>query len=90
MAKFRKKPVEIEAVKWENGRISEVTPWISEALNKHPNTEGAIMRLGESVVVFTLEGEMTASDGDYIIRGVEGEIYPCKFDIFKKTYDAVL
>ena len=88
--KFRKKPVEIEAVKWEGGKISEVTPWISEALNKNPYEEGAIMRVGDKVMIFTLEGEMTAKDGDYIIRGVEGEIYPCKPDIFNKTYDVVL
>lgn len=48
------------------------------------------MRLGEGIIIFTLEGEMTASDGDYIIRGVDGEIYPCKPEIFNKTYDVVL
>lgn len=86
MAKYIKKPIEIEAVQWKDGRISEVTPWISKALDKNPREEGAIMRWEDTVIIFTLEGEMKASDGDYIIQGVDGEIYPCKPEIFKKTY----
>lgn len=89
MAKFKKKPVEIEAVQWLNGKISEVTPWISEALNKNPQDEGAIIRIGNEIRIATLEGEMTAADGDYIIRGIKGELYPCKPDIFESTYDVV-
>ena len=89
MAKFKKKPVEIEAVQWLDGKISEVTPWISEALNKNPTDEGAIIRIGNAIKIATLEGEMTAIDGDYIIKGVKGELYPCKPDIFESTYDAV-
>ena len=90
MAKFKKKPVTIEAVQWKNGKVSEVTEWISEALYKDPKEVGAIMRFKDEIRIFTLEGHMTAIDGDYIIRGVEGELYPCKPEIFKKTYDAVL
>jgi len=86
MAKYRKLPVKIEAVQWINGKLSEVTPWISEALNKDPIEVGAIIRMGDDVFISTLEGEMKASDGDYILRGVKGEIYPCKPDIFKETY----
>jgi hypothetical protein len=89
MAKFRKVPVEIEAVEWIDGRISEVTPWISEGLNKNPKEEGAIIRIGDDVFITTLEGNMKASNGDFIIRGVQGEIYPCKPDIFKATYERV-
>ena len=90
MAKFKKKPITIEAVQWKNGKVSEVTEWISEALYKNPKEVGAIMRFADEIRIFTLEGYMTATDGDYIIIGVEGEIYPCKPEIFKKTYDAVL
>lgn len=90
MAKFRKKPIVIEAVRWEKGQISELPMWIRTALNKNPKEEGCIMRVGNEVIVFTLEGEMTTSDGDYIIQGVNGEIYPCKPDIFEKTYEVVL
>jgi hypothetical protein len=87
MAKYRKLPVEIEAVQWLNGKVSEVTPWISEALNKNPLDKGAITRIGDKIMIATLEGEMTAIDGDYIIRGINGELYPCKPDIFKLTYE---
>ena len=89
MKKFRKKPVVIEAVQWLNGQISETpTPeWIGKALRKNMDEEGAMMRIGNEIRIATLEGEMTASDGDWLIQGVSGEIYPCKPDIFKQTYE---
>lgn len=79
---YKKKPVVIEAVKWDGDKISEVTDWISKALD-----EGVIMRFGNEVKIHTLEGVMTASPGDYIIKGVNGEFYPCKPDISDKTYE---
>lgn len=88
--KFRKKPVVIDAVQWINGKISETPEWIRKALYKNMNEEGAIMRFGNEVRISTLEGEMTASDGDWLIQGVNGEIYPCKPDIFEKTYEKVV
>lgn len=81
--KYIKKPVEIEAVKWNGNRVSEVTEWISKALD-----ENVIIRYGNEVHINTLEGVMKASPGDYIIKGVNGELYPCKPDIFEKTYQA--
>lgn len=80
--KYVKKPVVVEAVKWSGNEISEVTEWVRKALD-----ENTIMRYGSEVKIRTLEGIMTASPGDYIIQGVNGEIYPCKPDIFEKTYD---
>jgi len=86
MAKFRKKPVVIEAVRWENKKI--VCPpgpmWFVEAEEK-----GIINLCGDSLFIKTLEGEMEAKIGDWIIRGVAGEIYPCKPDIFSATYELV-
>lgn len=82
--KFKKKPVIIEAVRWDGNRVSKVTNWISKALE-----ENVIIRYGNEVKISTLEGIMTACAGDYIIKGVNGEIYPCKPDIFNKTYDVV-
>lgn len=89
MPQFRKKPVVIEAVQWTGKRIEpEATPWIVEATSKGtPDTAGCIMRIGDTVHIGTLEGIMIASPGDWIIRGVKGEIYPCKPDIFAATYD---
>lgn len=91
---YRKKPVVIEAIQWDGNRISEVTDWMSEAINKPFNEPGAVMRLnnqptGHEVHIRTLEGVMIASPGDFIIKGIKGEIYPCKPDIFNATYDQV-
>ena len=84
MAKYRKIPVVIEAVRLtETGLIYE--PWFWEAVRVGVISVGAL----SFVDIETLEGVMRASPGDYIIRGVNGEIYPCKADIFEKTYEKV-
>ena len=82
--KFIKKRVVVEAVHWNGIKVSETPEWILEALNS-----GVLVRFGDKVQVRTLEGVMTASPGDYIIKGVDGELYPCKPDIFEKTYEKV-
>ena len=86
--KYRKKPVVIEAFQWTGGPEQEDDPeWIIEAIkNKMAWFENA----GTPDVKFmirTLEGVHEASVGDYIIRGIAGEIYPCKPDIFRETYE---
>lgn len=80
--KYRKKPVVIEAVHWDGNKISEVTDWIEKGLENN-----TIVRISDDVIITTLEGQMKASPGDYIIKGVNGEFYPCKPDIFEKTYE---
>jgi len=90
MARFRKKPVVIEAVQYEgNGKvgIGQVTEWLWRALKDGTChcTNGT-----DPFIINTLEGEMTVSPGDWIIQGVQGELYPCKPDIFEETYDAVV
>ena len=82
--RYRKKPVVIEAVKWNGDKVSEVVDWVREALE-----DNTLYRMGCNVIVDTLEGKMNASPGDYIIKGVQGELYPCKPDIFEKTYDKI-
>ena len=82
--RFRKKPVVIEAVVWTGDNWYEVATWIG--LNAHPSL-GVV---GRQLRIPTLEGDHLASPGDYIIRGVQGEFYPCKPDIFRQTYDPVL
>ena len=93
MPKFRKKPVEIEAVQWDGKRIVGDAPqWLLEALRMPgtPDTSpGSIMRVGDEVHIGTLEGVVRASPGDWIIQGIKGEFYPCKPDIFAATYDPV-
>lgn len=83
MAKYRKKPVVIEAVQFDG--TDESCDWIYPQL---VNRE--IGRSCDKLHIKTLEGVMTANVGDYIIKGVNGEFYPCKPDIFHKTYEAVL
>lgn len=80
MPKFRKKPVVIEAVLMSAG--SPVPQWLQDALN-----EGTCGYGPEGMYIRTLEGVMTASPGDWIIQGVKGEIYACKPDIFRETYE---
>ena len=86
MAKYRKKPVEVEAVKFED--TTESISAIAEIA--HDNLIRVDYRQKPVVMYIpTLEGVMTAQVGDYIIRGIEGELYPCKPDIFEKTYERV-
>ncbi|CDL73666.1 hypothetical protein [Streptococcus pneumoniae] len=76
--KYRKKPVVVEAVQWNGNNHKEV---IDFAENKI-----WFDALG-NIWIATLEGDMVAKKGDYIIKGVQGECYPCKPDIFAETYE---
>ena len=78
--KYRKKPVVIEAFKW---MTDEVPDWWKKV------TDITIDTSTGSAFIPTLEGTHEARKGDYIIQGVKGEIYPCKPDIFKMTYEEV-
>ncbi len=80
MAKFRKKPIVIEAVQWP---AEEAFRWLCAAEGQE------IYQVTQKggVYIETLEGKMLANRGDWIIKGVKGEIYPCKPDIFEKTYE---
>ena len=88
--KYRKKPVEIEAFRFE-GKLEErnYPDWILEGIaSKHIEVcEGVVYP--PTMHIKTLEGIMRADLGDYIIKGVKGEIYPCKPDIFEMTYEKV-
>jgi hypothetical protein len=97
VAQFRKKPVVIEAVRVTNADFngdsfdglpfSEYPKWIEDAVH-----DGTLYPKGEDRdyaiwYIKTLEGIMLATPGDWIIQGVEGELYPCKPDIFAATYE---
>lgn len=79
--KYRKKPVVVEAVQWTGNNFIEIDNFITQEHYTYPS--GGILRL------HTLEGVMIATKGDYIIKGVQGEFYPCKPDIFEATYEKV-
>jgi len=85
MGSYRKKPVVIEAWQWNGERPSGWPPYLA-------GSSVAEIRDGNKVVelrIATLEGDMIASRGDWIIKGIKGEVYPCKPDIFAATYDEV-
>jgi len=86
--KYRKRPIIVEAVEWTGDNLEEVIGFTG----RHPSANDWTWEKYESVVrvhglkIFTLEGSHMATIGDYIIRGVKGEFYPCKPDIFTATY----
>ena len=85
--KYIKKPLVIEAVQWMGHNSDEVLEFTNitnfGALPTEVRFDGVVLQVN------TLEGIMAATPGDYIIRGIEGEYYPCKPEIFEKTYDEV-
>lgn len=85
MSIYRKKPVIIEAFLWTGGADQTEDPeWIVKRIEA-----GSILFEKGQMLIYTLEGVMRAQPGDWIIKGVQGEIYPCKPDIFEQTYEAV-
>lgn len=80
--KYRKKPVVIEAVQWDGENLSEIATLDGAHAYEQDFTSN-------DLVIKTLEGNMTAKPGDWIIKGVKGELYPCKPDIFEQTYEPV-
>lgn len=85
MEKFRKKPVVIEAVLW-NQNFDEIIAFCPEIIDMgcDCNPDGQV---SWPLQISTPEGDMVANLGDWIIKGVNGEFYPCKPDIFEKTYE---
>ena len=86
MPKYRKKPIVIEAVQMKplHSLLVSLEAWCGGSIR------GIKLPIEEQVIAIqTLEGEMTAQMGDYIIKGVKGEFYPCKPDIFEASYDEV-
>lgn len=90
MNRYVKKPIAIEAVKWKGFNNDEIKDFAGDSVKIEVIREGdADNGIPPSVdcSIETLEGVMKANVGDYIIKGVNGEFYPCKPDIFEKTYD---
>ena len=83
MAKFRKKPVVIDAVQFDGENLGVIVNFIKGTRELRESPED------KSIVIRTLEGDMCADKGDWIIKGVKGEFYPCKPDIFEATHEIV-
>jgi hypothetical protein len=103
MARYRKKPVEIEARRfigsatechdvylWVESEGGGSHQWDDYVLSEHPPRSGCTIDPSDGAMfIFTLEGMMRVSTGDWVIKGVAGEFYPCKPEIFEATYDLV-
>lgn len=89
MTKYRKKPVIIEAIQLSPETLQECYDFIDPSTGNFPETGRGIDPEDGLFKITTLEGVMIANIGDYIIKGVCGEFYPCKPDIFEKTYEII-
>lgn len=79
MSKYRKKPVVIEAMQYNGENLTDIMLF-----------SGAVtVKITGEVIIDTLEGEMLVNKGDFVIKGVNREFYPCKPDIFEKSYELV-
>ena len=84
MQKFVKKPVVVEAIQYNGINITEVESFVGVKLPT------VLLSVEDTqLVIPTLEGDMKVSKGDYVIKGIKGEFYPCKPDVFKSTYNVV-
>ena len=84
--KFKKKPIVIDAIQWTGDNVAEILDFVGHSdirITKHTKNEVEVCEL----YINTLEGTMHASEEDWIIKGVHGELYPCKPDIFEETYE---
>jgi len=88
MAKYRKKPVVIDAIQWTGNNLKEIINFtgLHESANKWTWQEYEKIVNEKGLKIFTLEGTMNANIGDWIIRGVKGEFYPCKPEQFELLY----
>ena len=93
--KYVKKPVEVEAIQLKEDNIIEVFDFLDGANYKETKSAEELEDFSKAMLeqvyieIETLEGIMKASFGDYIIKGIKGEFYPCKPDIFQSTYEEV-
>lgn len=86
---YRKKPVVIEAMQWDGIDIEKLRKFVGSSLSIETIMFSDFLTPKTKVIIHTLEGDHEAKVGDYIIKGAQGEFYPCKPEIFVKTYEAV-
>lgn len=93
MAKYRKKPVVVEAIQWTGSNLEEIRNFVGSDLIEDYmeffDIKRTLKKMLVDIAIDTLEGTMRVDYGDYIIKGVKGEFYPCKSDIFLATYEEV-
>lgn len=89
MGKYRKKPVVIEAIQFDGSNFDEILEFGNKEGEKRNILKNSFTGNQDYLFIRTLEGNMKVSEGDYVIKGVQGEFYPCKPNIFEATYDVV-
>jgi len=94
MNRYRKKPVVIEAVQWDGQNSGDIAAWAQPGVPDGEMPDRWFLKCDRhgrlsGMVIYTLEGLHEASLGDWIIKGVKGEFYPCRDDIFRMTYEEV-
>lgn len=94
MPKYRKKPVVVEAVRWTGSNLEEIRNFVGSDLIEECveffDIKRTLKEMLVDIAIDTLEGTMRVDYGDYIIKGIQGEFYPCKPDIFLATYEEVM
>lgn len=86
--KFRKKPVIIDAIQYSGSNVNEILSFVGKDLVVEQVYQGKLPTIYE-LYIETLEGRMRIGVGDYVIRGIKEEFYPCKPDIFEATYEKI-
>lgn len=92
--RYRKRPVQIEAIQYDGTNADEIIEWSGARWidvvtdERDPDDPNNFLR-EPALVIGTLEGDMHVSAGDFVIRGVQNEYYPCKESIFRETYESV-
>lgn len=89
MAQYRKKPVVIEAIQWNGNNFDDIKDFAGSKVRCPTYDINEYSEDRTTLLIYTLEGTMVASKGDFIIKGIKGEFYPCKPDIFEATYEKV-
>jgi len=90
--KYMKKPLEVEAIQWNSINLSEIEEFVGENLVYDINDSAWKLNVAAptvEMIIKTLEGNMKINVGDYIVKGINGEFYPVKEDIFLKTYEPI-
>lgn len=94
MVKYKKKPIVVEAIRWTGSNLEEIRNFVgSDLIEEYVelcDIKRTLKKMLVDIAIDTLEGTMKVDYGDYIIKDVNNELYPCKPDIFEQTYDEVI
>lgn len=94
MGKYKKKPIVVEAIRWTGSNLEEIRNFVGsdliEEYVKLFDIKRTLKKMLVDIAIDTLEGIMRVDYGDYIIKDVNNELYPCKPDIFEQTYEEVI